>query len=291
VTRNLPLAAGATLVSMLAAGCRSEVPGFDTPASALHDPVDDVYLVSNVRGAPLAKDGNGYIARVAPDGSMRRHWIEGGRNGVTLHAPKGLALHGDTLWVADIDVVRRFDRHSGAYRGEVAVPGASCLEDVAAGPDGAIYVTDSGLDANRSPTGTDAIWRLGAAGEATPLVRSPELGQPGGLVAHKGGLYVVSWRDGAFCQIGYDGVRIDLGKAPTAGLVGLARVESTEAGQAPGWYCTSWIGKCVYRFDVTGGVGRLPAEFEQPADCGFDEKRRRLLVPLSGVDRLELLPL
>ncbi|HEB52872.1 MAG TPA: hypothetical protein ENI87_06430, partial [bacterium] len=89
-----------------------------TPESVLYDPASDVWLVSNIAGEPLAKDGNGFIARVSPDDGSARAWIEGGRNGVTLHAPKGMALLGDDLWVADIDVVRRFDRRSGAPRGE-----------------------------------------------------------------------------------------------------------------------------------------------------------------------------
>lgn len=277
-------------VGMTACG-GGEPPGFDTPESALHDPVADVYLVSNIHGAPTAKDGNGYIARVAPDGSMQRRWIAGGQDGVTLHAPKGLALQERVLWVADIDVVRRFDAGSGRPLGEVAIPGATFLNDVSAGPDGAVYVTDTGLDANFLPTGTDAIWRIARDGAVTPLLRGLELGQPNGLVAREGGVYVVSWRDGTFFQVDYRGVRTDLGKAPMAQLDGLVRVEGKQAGEAPGWLSTSWAGKCVYRFDVSGGVTRLPGTYEQPADCGFDGQRRRLLVPLFGLNRLELLPL
>lgn len=287
-------------VCLLLAACGKEVPpGFDTPDSVVHDTVADVYLVSNVQGAPLAKDGNGYIARVAPDGSMQRHWIQGGSNGVTLHAPKGMALRGDELWVADIDVLRSFDRRSGAVRGEVAVPGATCLDAVSVAPDGRIFVTDTGLDAELRPTGTDAIWQVvvaadavGGAAAATvaPLVRGSELGQPHGLVARDGGVFVVSWRDGTFYQIDYRGVRTDLGKAPAGQLDGLARVEGDAASTAPAWVATSWSGQCVYRFDLTGGVSRVGGTFEQPAGCAFDGKRRLLLLPLSGKNRLELLP-
>src|SRR5256885_8154331 len=47
--------------------------------------------------------------------------IEGGRTGVTLHAPKGMALNGDTLWVADIDVVRAFNAKTGALVDSVSL--------------------------------------------------------------------------------------------------------------------------------------------------------------------------
>ncbi len=270
--------------------CAGDPPGFDTPESVVHDERADVYLVSNIHGAPLAKDNNGYIARVAPDGSMQRYWIVGGKNGVTLHAPKGMALVGDVLWVADIDVLRKFDLGSGAAMGEVAIPGATFLNDVSAGTDGTIYCTDSGLDAQFSGTGTDAIWRV-ANDQPEPLLRGVELGQPNGLVARDRTVYVVSWRDGTFYQVDARGVRTDLGKAEKAQLDGLVRVEAKEAGASPSWYSTSWAGQCVYRFDVTGTATALPKTLEQPADCGFDAKRRRLLVPLFGKNKLEILQL
>jgi sugar lactone lactonase YvrE len=278
------------LAALLLAGCTAADPaGFDTPESAVHDAVADVYLVSNLNGAPLAKDNNGYIARVEPDGGMQRYWIQGGKNGVTLHAPKGLALAGDVLWVADIDVLRKFDRRTGAPLGEVALPGATFANDVSAGPDGSVYCTDTGLDASFGPSGTDAVWRVASDGTATTLAKGPELGQPNGIVARDRGVYVVSWRDGTFYEIDYRGVRTDLGKAPTAQLDGLVRLEPSSADGKPIWLATSWAGSCIYRFEVSGACTALPARLEQPADLGFDGKRGRLLVPLFGSHRLELL--
>jgi hypothetical protein len=284
---------------------RGGPPGFDGPAAAVHDAVADVYLVSNVRGTPLAKDNNGYIARVSPkDRSMQRYWIEGGKNGVTLHAPKGMALTGDILWIADIDTLRAFDRTSGAPVRSIAVPGAACLQDVAAGADGMLFVSDAGLDANGQPTGTDGIWRLtywpkteasgktyGATWVPEPLVRGPELGQPRGLVAHKNSVYYVSWRDGRFWLVDPRGVLTQLSKAATAQLDGLVRVEAKDAADAPTWITTSWAGNCLHRFDVHGGCTTLPQKLEQAADCGFDAGRRLLLVPLFGSNRLEFVSL
>ena len=67
--------------------------GFSTPESVLHDAASDVYLVSNINGNPLDVDGNGSISRVSFDGTVAQlKWIEGGANGVTLNAPKGMAI-------------------------------------------------------------------------------------------------------------------------------------------------------------------------------------------------------
>ncbi|HYW11304.1 MAG TPA: hypothetical protein VE871_05085, partial [Longimicrobium sp.] len=151
--------------------------GLQQPESVLHDSVADVYLVSNLDGMPLEKDNNGFLSRVSPDGRMLQpRWISGGQGGVTLHAPKGSGIRGDTLYVADIDVVRRFHRTTGAPLGEIAIPGATFLNDVAVGADGSVYVTDSGLrmGAGRlQASGTDAVYRIPPGGPPRALVRGP----------------------------------------------------------------------------------------------------------------------
>ena len=81
--------------------------GFQGPESAKYDPQQDAWFVTNQTGAGSDKDGNGYISRVsASDPDSAIVFAQGGVNGVVLNSPKGTALHGDTLWVADIDVLR-----------------------------------------------------------------------------------------------------------------------------------------------------------------------------------------
>lgn len=286
--RRAPRGAFLLLPALLGA-CASDPPGYDTPESVAHDTEQDVWFVSNINGSPLDKDGNGYIARVQPQGGMDRHWIQGGRGGVVLNAPKGLALQGDVLWVADIDVVRRFDRHSGRPLGEVVIPGATFLNDVSAAPDGTVYVSDTGLDAKFAATGTDAIWRVTGADAPVALIKGAELGQPNGIVALEHAVFVVSWRDGTFYEVDTKGRRTDLGKAPSAQLDGLVRVPAAKGGATvPAWYATSWAGKCIFRFDAGGNctaVGGAP--LEQPADFCFDIGRGVFVVPLFGQNRLE----
>lgn len=88
-----------------------------------------------------AVTGTGFISLMAPDGTvLNRKWIAGGENGITLNGPKGLALRGDDLWVANITVVRRFNTRTRQQTGivDLAPLGASFLNDVAAGPDGSL---------------------------------------------------------------------------------------------------------------------------------------------------------
>src|SRR6185295_7047998 len=114
-----------------------EVTGLSHPESARYDPDLDLWFVANINGDPLAKDNNGFITRLKSDGSIGvLKFAEGGRNGVRLNGPKGMAIVGDTLWVADIDAVRGFNRRTGAEVASVSLSGqAKFLNDIAAGPD------------------------------------------------------------------------------------------------------------------------------------------------------------
>src|SRR3954464_15694699 len=110
------LAESAAVYEEVAARFRKvgETPNLQGPESARYDRDLDVWFVSNVNGTPTAKDNNGYISRLRPDGTpYNLKFIEGGKKGITLNAPKGLAIKGDTLWVADIDFARAFNKRTG----------------------------------------------------------------------------------------------------------------------------------------------------------------------------------
>src|SRR5690554_226044 len=153
--------------------------GFQTPESVLHDSAADVYIVSNINGNPTDKDNNGFLSRVTPDGQVATlKWVEGGQNGVTLHAPKGMAIKGDTLFVADIDTVRMFHRETGAVLGARGVPNATFLNDMTVGPDGTVYVTDMGVRAGAEgfePSGTAAVYRFGPDGQPQAIAQGDAL--------------------------------------------------------------------------------------------------------------------
>ena len=265
------------------------VAGFLTPESVLHDTTQDIYFVSNINGSPTAKDNNGFISRVRPDGAVENlKFIEGGKSGVTLNAPKGLALWADTLWVADIDAVRAFNARTGATIDSVSLAslGAVFLNDIAVAPTGALYITDTGIRfddvGNVLHPGPDRVFRIGPDRKVTVAVRGDTLGRPNGIaldpvgkrfvIVEFGGRSLLAWKpeDKAPSVIakgpgGFDGVVIAGGKI----LV------------------SSWTDSTVSSYE-TGQAVKLVTGVPSPADIGYDAKRNRLLIPIFTGNRVEI---
>ncbi len=260
---------------------------FDAPVCVLHDVEQDVYFVSNINGAGTAHDNNGYVSRVAPDGRvLTPRFIEGGHKGVTLNAPKGLAILGGELWIADIDSVRAFDRRTGRLIRSVDMTpvAALFLNEMTTGPDRAVYVTDSRLAFNGDNArhlGPDRVFRIGEDGKAT-LAFEGDLESPSGITwdASRGrffitalqGTHIFEWRPGARAAApvwqgagGYDGIIVD--------------------GEA--WLVSSLDAGAI--LEIRAGRERKIIEgLTTPAAIGFDAKRRRLLIPSFEANMVQL---
>lgn len=267
------------------------IAGLDTPESVLHDPEQDVYFVSNIGGNPSQKDGDGYVARVHPDSldAPNRDFIRGGRPGITLHAPKGMAIVGDTLWVADIDAVRAFDRRTGRQYGAVSLAalGATFLNDVARGGGDTVYVSDTGIRfaANGEMTrpGPNRIYAL-VGRTPTVAVEGEILSGPNGvvwdsagrrlLVAPFNGPTLLAWSPAGGAP---NPRRLAAGPGSFDGLALLADGRLL---------VTSWADSSVYAVRADTAMTRLISGVSAPADLGVDARRNRVLVPLFNENRV-----
>ncbi len=286
------LAAGlAVLTSVPGQTAPAEAPirvgGFSTPESVLYDARADVYLVSNINGSPTAADDNGFISRVAPDGRvLDLKWIDGARPDVRLNAPKGMAAAGDLLYVSDITAVRMFDRRTGEPRGSVVILGSTFVNDLAAGRDGVVYITDTGVRPDFSPSGTDAIYRL-AGGQVSVVAKSTDLNHPNGIaVLPDGTLVVVTFTpEGELYTVGPDGTRRNVRRLPAGNLDG---VEVLPDGAL---LVSSWGAAAVFRVERDGTVSTVVGNVPSPADIGYDSRRQRVLIPLFTENRIVIHPL
>jgi sugar lactone lactonase YvrE len=249
--------------------------GLQTPDSVLYDSDQDVYFISNINGQPLDADGNGYISRVNPEtlkGDMK--WIDGAKPDITLNAPKGMAIVGDTLYVTDITVVRKFNRKTGAPEGEMPLPGSTFLNDAAS--DGkSVYICDSGLkvgaSGNFEPSGTDAIWKITGT-KTEKIARGKELKGPNGVETTGGNVWVVSFSANELYRLD-KGKKADVTMLPKGSLDGLVHMNDGS------FLVSSWDGKAVYRGKPHGKFTPIVENINAPADIGYDTKRGRLLIP------------
>jgi hypothetical protein len=258
--------------------------GFKTPESALHDTRADLYLVSNIDGAPLERDDRAFISRVRPDGSVESlKWIDAERPDVELHAPKGMALVGEVLYVADVSHVRKFERSTGKPLGSIKIEGATFVNDLCADRAGNVYVSDSGISSGLVPSGTDAIYRIDPSDRLSTLAKDASLGRPNGLLMSGERLWVVTFGSGELYTIDGSGQRAEVTKLAKGSLDGVVEFKQR-------LFVSSWEASAVY--ERVGGefverVSQLPA----PSDIGLDERRGRLLIPLFNDDTLIIQPL
>jgi hypothetical protein len=296
--------ASSAIAASTASGESLVVSGFETPESVVHDPVEDWYLVSNVgAGNPAALDGNGFISKVSPDGSvLDLAWIQSGVRGVTLNGPKGLALSGEALYVADIDTLRVFERRTGAPRRSVVLPNPFApkplfLNDVVVDGDGTAYLTD-----NRN----NAIFVVDRSGHPSVLASGPQLGGPNGLLFDRGSLSWVTFFGHRIMRLTRSGQLLTEATLPAddvsaLGLPPGAMFLDGYARDEGDLFVTSWVSGKVYRVGRSGTdlvivaslVSMLdnPAHPDGPADIGIDRRRRRLLIPLFNQGQVVIMPL
>lgn len=141
-----------------------EIEGFAAPESII---ADEQYLyVSNVGAtlAPTTQDGDGFISRLDKTGKMEgQQFIQG------LDAPKGMAIQGGNLYVADVDKVRGFQLSDGAkiFELSLAKEGLQFLNDIVSYKNGVLLVsaTDVGKIYEINTEGTGSYKALDIDGD------------------------------------------------------------------------------------------------------------------------------
>lgn len=153
-------------------------PLLTTCESVLYDDHQKLLYVSNINGAPDAKDGNGFISKVSLDGKVTEpFWVKG------LDAPKGMGLANGKLYVADIQRVCEIDAENGNILKSYPAEGAVFLNDIAV--DGnKVYISDSR---------GGAIYLI-EDGKISAWMK--DLHNPNGLFIDDGTLVMASWDDG-----------------------------------------------------------------------------------------------
>lgn len=247
-----------------------ETAGFKNPESALYDPEASVLYVSNVNGEPTAKDGNGFISKVSPDGKVLvMEWVSG------LDGPKGLARVGGKLYAADIDALAEIDIASGKVVKRHEAKDAKFLNDVAADAAGNVYVSDML---------TNTIWRL-SDGRFDVFLRDDKLESPNGLLVEGDMLLVGAWgvmTDGLTTKIPGHLKMVSLkDKSIVSHGDGtpIGNLDGLESFGDGAYLVSDWVAGKVIRIGRKGKARVLADLGQGTADLDFDPKTATAFIP------------
>lgn len=258
----------------------------DKPESVLID--GDRMWISVIGGSPADQNDDGRImtaelacARAQGVAAcLKATGIDGAKDEVKLDGPKGMARIGDWLYVADIDKVRRFNAADGKQGDDIALAGATFVNDLVADGAGGLWVSDSGLkftDTGAEPTGSAAIWRIDAAGVATKVASGPGLGLPNGVTTQGEGVLVGRFDDeggeGRIVSVSASGEIKPWASVPKGGLDGLGWLPSGEL------VVSSWGAESVFVLGADGALKATVPAHKGPADLAVDAEGQLIWIP------------
>jgi sugar lactone lactonase YvrE len=266
----------------------AQITGLASPNSFVGDPAGKEYFISNINGEPEAKDNNGFITKLDPDGKVTSlKFIQGGVAGVFLHAPKGLALVGQTLYIADLDQLKGFDKTTGKLLVTVSFPMPSqresvSLTDVAAGPNGLLYASDQAAN---------TIYRIDSTANhhVSRLIHDDRLAGPAGVAVHTktNHLNAVSWEKGKILEITPEGHLTELESNGffTGRFQNLSGIDFDRWGNM---YVSDFTRGKIWRMTRDRRFQVIAEYLPAPADISIDRTNNLILVPYHYAHAAEM---
>ena len=265
----LPVLASAT-TPILVPAWQTET-SFEQPESVVYNSKQELLFVSNVSGAPNEANGKGYISQLSVDGKLiEQRWLTG------LNAPKGMALVGDTLYVADIDQLVAIDIKSKEVSMRYPAPNAKFLNDVAADAQGHVYVSDMLTNTiHRLSQGTFEVWLDDDALEA-----------PNGLLIEGKNLIVASWgnmTDGFATDIAGHLKVIDITSKKIQSLgdkTSAGNLDGIEQDGEGNYFVTDWMTGKLLNIAPNGTSTTLIKLVQGSADLTVLKQQQLIIIPM-----------
>ncbi|GAA4302727.1 ATP-binding protein [Compostibacter hankyongensis] len=228
------------------------------PESVLWDAGEGIFYVSDINGDGSARDGNGFISKVSPDGTVKQlHWADG------LDAPKGLGMYKDEVYAADLSQLVILDKKSGKIKKKLTLPGATFLNDIAVDDEGNVYVSD---------TRQGKIYRY-RDGKAEVFLGGDEVKGANGLLAEKGSLWMLT--AAGISRYDFSTKKTSLFSDAVKNGDGITRVNDSDL------IVSQWKG-LVYYVKADGTANQildLQAEHKNTADLFFLPEQQLLVIP------------
>jgi hypothetical protein len=248
---------------------QTDTTSLKTPEAVIYDDNTKLLYVSCIGGTPPdKKDNDGYIAQVGLDGKIvNAKWVTG------LHAPKGLGIKGDMLYVTDVDALVVIQISTGKIMQRVAVPGSKFLNDVDVAADGTVYFSDSG---------NSSIHRYNGSKVELFVQDTAALKGPNGVLCQGDELHMVNFGNSLYHTAAMKSPVLQL-KADSLG-----QGDGLERYKNGGYFVSSWNGEVRY-VDTNWKRHLLldtKAEKRSAADIDYIAEKNLLLVPEFFANRV-----
>lgn len=242
----------------------------DLPAceSAVYDSQNDRIYASMI-GA--REPGDGGVATVSLDGKiLNKEFIAG------LNDPKGIAITKDRLYVSDVTELVEADRKTGEIIKKHTAEGIAFLNDVAIGPDGTVYVSD---------TRTSEIYALDAAGSFTLWLADEGLDNPNGLLVQDNTMYVASWgSDPAGGRVSKIDMSTKVITTVTPEIVG--NLDGIRPYDAEHLIISDWQSGNIHTMNLDGNLNKILQVGQSVGDIAYLQEKKLLLLPMNKQARL-----
>jgi len=251
------------------------IEGLNGPEAVRYAPDLDVYFIANWNGGGNERDGNGFISKVDANGEIIDINFITGTEKHPLHAPRGMYIHGDTLWVADVDGIHGFNYKTANQLIFIDLrdfePGF--INDITAKKNGHLYITD---------TGTSRIYQI--KDEAAFLLADSLAAAPNGITynALTDELVIASWGgDSLFYKMAADKLSFEPFLNSKGGF--FDGIEFSGSDIIVASQTDSSIRHVNSTLDQI--IIKTPG---RPADIGIDTKRNRIAVPYIALNRVDV---
>lgn len=227
-----------------------------TPESVLVDTKGKRLFVSNIDGAPAEKDGKGFISILSLDGKpINLEWVKG------LHAPKGMGIYKNKLYVADLTELVIIDISQGKILQKIPVEGSVFLNDISIDKKGIVFISDT------------RNFNIYQYDQERVSVTMRNLKRPNGLLINEQDLLILD--NGALLALNLNGQLIQLMEGMDPSTDGIEKVRTDE------YIVSAWEGVIYYvtAFKTKQILLDSRKEKKNTADIGYDAKNRILYVP------------